>query len=249
MLRYFDINYQLNEETAPAIWEEANQKLASSELSVRSILKKNNVVFVGTTDDPTDNLAYHSLLDKEDFSTTVSPSFRPDKGLDIKSSNFLSWIEKLAKISNKEITTYDDFFAALADRIDYFDEQGCRSSDHGINVMFFEDTSKEEVTKVFEKRLKGGNLTNKEMNQFKTYTLIKLGELYAVKGWVMQLHLSPLRNNNSRMFEILGSDSGFDSIGDPLLAEPLALFLDALDKKDALPKTVLYSLNARDKYS
>ncbi|MBP1968558.1 glucuronate isomerase [Virgibacillus natechei] len=246
LLRYFDIDEVLNEETAPAIWEEAKRKLATPEMSVRSLLEKDKVEFVGTTDDPTDDLASHIQLAKEGFSANVSPSFRPDKGLGIEKEDFLPWVEKLGQVTNVTLETYDAFLDALASRVDYFDEHGCRSSDHGINVLFYEKASKDEVSAIFVKRLKGEALSAKEIDQFKTYTLLSLGELYADKGWAMQLHISPLRNNNTKMFKKLGPDSGFDSIGDPLVADKLSGLLDSMEEKGKLPKTILYSLNAND---
>ncbi|MCZ2258469.1 glucuronate isomerase [Sporosarcina sp. G11-34] len=244
LLRYFDIDEILDGKSAPAIWEEANKKLATKEMSVRSLLKKNKIEFVGTTDDPTDDLAAHIELHKEGFKINVSPSFRPDKGLNIEKEDFISWVEKLELATNSSIESYDSFLTALASRVEYFDEHGCRSSDHGIEKMFYEQATKYEVAAIFQKRLQGRALTKKEVEQYKTYTLLTLGELYAEKGWVMQLHLSPLRNNNTRMFKQLGSDSGFDSIGDFQIAEKLSGFLDALDVNDKLPKTILYSLNS-----
>jgi len=246
LLRYFDIDELLDEKSAPAIWEETKEKLATPELSVRSLLKNKNVEFVGTTDDPTDDLKAHEALAKEDMSMTVSPSFRPDNALGIEKEGFLSWVEKLEQATNTSIENYNGFLDGLANRIDYFDERGCKSSDHGINVMFYEPATKDEVDTIFAKRLKGEALANKEVEQFKTYTLVTLGELYADKGWVMQLHINPLRNNSTRMFKQLGPDSGFDSVGDHLLADQLSGLLDAMDVNNKLPKTVLYSLNSRD---
>ncbi|RKQ32297.1 glucuronate isomerase [Oceanobacillus halophilus] len=246
LLRYFDIVEVFNEESAPAIWEEANAKLRSPEMSVRNLLKNKNVEFVGTTDDPTDDLKAHEDLAKEDIDFTVSPSFRPDNGLGIEKEGFLTWVEKLEQATNTSIESYDDFLSALEQRVNYFDERGCRSSDHGINVIFFENATKNEVSAIFAKRQKGEALSEKEVEQFKTYTLVTLGEWYAEKGWVMQLHINPLRNNSTRMFKLLGPDSGFDSIGDRLLADKLSGLLNAMDFNDKLPKTVLYSLNSRD---
>jgi len=246
LLRYFDIDQVLNEETAPAIWEEANKKLATPEMSVRSMLAKSKVEFVGTTDDPTDDLKSHRQFKEEETNLTVSPSFRPDTGLNIDKETFLPWVEKLAKAADLPIDNYAAFLTALESRVDFFDEHGCKSSDHGISVMFYEEGTKDDVAAVFQKRLDNESLTEKEMNQFKTYTLIALGEMYAEKGWIMQLHLGALRNNNTRMFNKVGPDSGFDSIGDLLIADKLSGFLDALANKEKLPKTVLYSLNAKD---
>lgn len=246
LLRYFEIDELLNEQSAPVIWEKANEKLAGKDMSVRSLLKQKKVEFVGTTDDPTDDLASHIALHNEGFEINVSPSFRPDKGLNIEREEFLSWVEKLGEVTNTSIENYDALLEALASRVEYFAAHGCRSSDHGIDKMFYEDATKEEVSAIFKKRLNGEGLNDKEIEQYKTYTLITLGELYAEKGWAMQLHLSALRNNNSRMFNILGPDTGFDSIGDVLIAQKVSSFLDALEKNDKLPKTILYSLNAND---
>ena len=246
LLRYFDIDELLDEKSAPAIWEETNEKLQTPDLSVRSLLKKDKVEFVGTTDDPTDSLEHHIALKKEGFDITVSPSFRPDKGLFIEREDFLPWVEKLSEVTDSSIDNYDAFLAAFEKRVNYFDEHGCKSSDHGIDVMFYHDATKEEVEKIFAKRLHGESLTEVEMEKFKTYTLLFLGELYAEKGWAMQLHLGALRNNNKRMFKLLGPDTGFDSIGDLLIANKVANFLGALEENDKLPKTILYSLNAKD---
>ena len=244
LLRYFDIDDLLNEASADDIWEKGNAKLGSKDLSVRSILRKDKVEFVGTTDDPTDDLAVHKQLSDDGFDITVSPSFRPDKGLAIEKAEFLSWVEDLKKASNQSIETYQDFIAALENRVDFFDQHGCRASDHGIDVLFYEPATEKEVAAIFKKRLNGQDLTHQEVEQFKTYTLICLGEMYADKGWAMQLHLSALRNNNSRMFTELGPDTGFDSIQDQHIAHKLSNLLNALEQKEKLPKTILYSLNA-----
>ncbi|SDJ17016.1 glucuronate isomerase [Salimicrobium halophilum] len=244
---YFGIEELLNEETAPRIWEITERMLQKEALSVRNILKKDHVRFVGTTDDPTDDLeAHRKLQNVEDF--TVSPSFRPDPGLHIEKDEFPAWVQKLSDAAGKDITSYEEFLTALGDRVAYFDELGCRSSDHGISSMFFEEGTKEEAADVFRKRMNGEELTVKEADLFRTYTLVTLGKLYADYGWIMQLHMGPKRNNNTKMFHRLGGDSGFDSINDTALAEPLGNFLDALEKEDSLPKTVLYSLNPNDNH-
>lgn len=248
LLNYFGIDELLDEHSAPSIWEEANRKLGTKEMSVRSLLKKDKVEFVGTTDDPTDNLEKHIALHKEGIDINVSPSFRPDKGINIDREEFLPWVKKLEQVAGTSIENYDEFLDAFASRIDFFDKHGCKSSDHGIDIIFYEHATKEEVTRTFKKRQAGQQLTAKEIEQFKTYTLLTLGELYAEKGWVMQLHIGPIRNNNTRMFNKLGPDTGFDSIGDIQIARKLSNFLDSLELKDKLPKTVLYSLNSNDYY-
>ncbi|MBX0356839.1 glucuronate isomerase [Halobacillus sp. Nhm2S1] len=244
--RFFDIELLLNEETAETIWQQGNKKL--EKMSAETLLEMNNVEFIGTTDDPTDNLQDHMDLQDLEAPYKVAPSFRPDKGLHIEGDHFVSWIAKLAKVTNQTISTYDDFLEALYERIDLFDELGCRASDHGLKEMFCEKSSLEEVRSIFSSRLDGKKLSSIDVDQFKTYTLLKLAKKYSEKNWVMQLHIGPLRNNNTKLFKKIGPDSGFDSIGDSKLAEPLSNFMDTLEQEDLLPKTVLYGLNPRDNY-
>lgn len=244
--RYFGINLLLNEENAGVIWEEANKKLAT--MSPDTLLKSENVEFIGTTDDPTDSLSFHTKIQKENYTYDVVPSFRPDKGLQINNIGFEEWVSALEKRTGSSIQNYSDFLDALYSRIDYFEALGCCASDHGINEMFYEESSFLEVEEIFNMRLAGRTLTEKEVNQFKTFTLLSLARVYREKNWVMQLHIGPLRNNRTKMMERVGPDSGFDSIGDRPLAKPLSAFLNALDKNDDLPKTVLYTLNPRDNY-
>ena len=246
LLRYFDIDILFNKESAPGIWEEVNAKLQTEDYSVRSLLAKKKVVFVGTTDDPTDDLMSHQALREKCTTIEVSPSFRPDQGLNIEGNGFMEWLNKMEEVTNQSIETYEMLLRAFKTRIDFFDMQGCRSADHGIERPFFKVATKQEVEAIFAKRLEGKVLTNEEIEQYKTYTLLFLGEQYAEKGWAMQLHMNPLRNNSTRMFRAIGPDAGFDSIGDYLIADKLSGLLNVLDQTEALPKTILYSLNAND---
>lgn len=207
---------------------------------------KSNVETVVTTDDPVDSLIYHQQLREEGFSVQVLPGFRPDKVLDITNDLFIEYVHQLAEVSSIQIESYQDFIKALHMRIDFFHEQGCLISDHAINEMTYEDTTEEEATIIFHKRMSGHPLTEKEKVQFKTHTFIELGQAYAQRGWAMQLHINALRNNNSKMFKRLGPDTGYDAMNDEDIAKPLCRVLDRLEQAHALPKTILYSLNPRD---
>lgn len=246
LLRYFQIDELLDEKSGSEIYQEANRLLKTEDFSVRNLLRRQNVKFVGTTDDPVDNLANHQAIRKEGLDMEVSPSFRPDKGLFIDREEFLSWVEKLEEAVDCSISSYQDFLDAFKSRVNYFDKHGCRSSDHGLDEFFFEEATGAEVANIFKKRINQEKLTKKEIDQFKTYTLLFLAECYDEKGWAMQLHLGALRNNHGLMFEKLGPDTGYDSIGDLQIANKLSSFLNTLATKDKLPKTVLYSLNAND---
>lgn len=243
--RYFGITDLLNEDTAEKIWSSTKEKLQSPEYSVQSLLKKDKVEFIGTTDDPADPLLSHKKLQgHSDFQ--VSPSFRADPAIFIEQPDYLNWIERMEQTTAMSIQSYDQLLDALENRIDWFDEMGCRSADHGISHVFFEKTTKEEAAAVFQKRKQGKTLSQKEREQYQTHIMLFLGEKYADKDWAMQLHLHPQRNNNKKMLEIAGKDTGFDSIGDGAVSEKLAMLLDQLEYRQKLPKTILYSVNANN---
>ncbi|MEH6966667.1 glucuronate isomerase [Priestia megaterium] len=247
--RFFDIDEILNEHTAPFIWEKANEKLRSGKFGARDLITRSNVKVICTTDDPTDSLEYHmKLRDLQEFETQVLPSFRPDKGLEINQEGFKNWIAKLQDCSHHFIHTYDDLLKALESRARFFHYMGGRLSDHALNKMVYTKTSKEEVSEIFLKALKGEGVSTEEESKYKSYTLIFLGNLYNELGWAMQFHLHALRNNNTKMFHQLGPDTGYDSMYDGQVAEPLVQLLDQMDVQNSLPKTILYSLNPKDNY-
>ncbi|RHW37613.1 glucuronate isomerase [Lysinibacillus yapensis] len=247
--RFFEVYDILDEDSAPSIWEKVNKQLAGKNFGARDLIKKSKVEVVCTTDDPIDSLEYHKRIKEEpDFDVKVLPSFRPDKGLEINAPGYVEWVKKLEEVSQISISDFDDFLGALESRIQFFHENGCRVSDHALNTMMVEETTKEEASTIFRKALNGQTITQEEEKKYKTYTLIFLGKQYAKLGWVMQYHIHALRNNNTKMFQRLGPDTGFDSINDGQLAVPLNRLLDRLEREDALPKTILYSLNPKDNY-
>ncbi|WP_168121009.1 glucuronate isomerase [Paenibacillus sp. HB172176] len=245
--RFFGVYELINESNAPKIWEQVNAKLASGNFKARDLIKMSNVEVICTTDDPADSLEYHKKIKElEGFETKVLPSYRPDKALEINRPTFVEWIGKLGDAAGGAINDYDGLLAALESRIRFFDEVGCKVSDHAFDYVPYAPASKDEAALIFEKALRGEAVTLEEEKTYKTYTFLFMGRLYAELGWVMQLHINASRNNNTRMFNKLGPDTGFDSINDSLVAYPLTRLLDELDGTDSLPKTILYSLNARD---
>ncbi|MCZ0704274.1 glucuronate isomerase [Natronobacillus azotifigens] len=245
--QFFDIHETLDEKTAPLIWEKANLLLNSGELNVRDLIEKSGVEVICTTDDPIDSLEFHqSLSEDQSFNVRVKPSFRPDKGLAIDSLGFLDWVDQLSSLTEMTIQSYQDFLKALGMRIDYFHQIGCRISDHGLDHFEFIQASEEEVSIIFNKVRNKESISAVEVVKYKSLTLVFLGEKYQEHNWVMQLHMNALRNNNSKMLNQIGPDTGFDAINDHLIAQPLRLFLDQLEREGALPRTIVYSLNPND---
>lgn len=247
--RFFGIYDLLSEKTADIIWKKANEKLSQEGFRVRDLIEKSNVAYICTTDDAIDDLKYHKLIREEGkMKTKVLPTLRPDKAVNIEKDTFIGWVKTLGEVCGKEITNYDEFLAALEERINFFHEEGCRLSDHAFDYVPYREASIDEVAKIFEKGLKGENITLEEEEKYKTALMQFFGKKFAELGWTMQLHIGAMRNNNTRMFKKLGPDTGFDSINDLNIAYPLSRFLDSLDKEDKLPKTILYTLNPKDNY-
>jgi glucuronate isomerase len=248
--RYFGIEDLLGPDSAETIWQTANEKLAGPEMSVKRILESQKVVAVCTTDDPADTLEFHQKIrDAGDLNTKVLPTFRPDKALLLNDATaFNEWLEKLGEVSGIPCDTFDDFLAALRQRHDFFHEMGGRLSDHGLETCYADACSEQEAALTFRIARDGHDVGGHELWTFRSFMMLFFGRLDAEKGWTKQLHLGAMRNNNSRLHRQLGPDTGFDSIGDFRQAAPLKGYLDALDRTNELPKTILYNLNPADNY-
>ncbi len=246
LARYFGITELLNEKSAERIYEEASAKINSPEYSTRNLLRKVNAEFVCTTEDPIDTLDFHEQILKSDFEIKVGTAFRPDRAILISNDGYNEYVDKLGEKTGITINTYADLQSALRNRIDFFDKNGCKLCDHGLDQVYFENYTESEVNAIFKKKRENGVLSNEEALKFQSAILFFLFETYHEFGWVQQLHLGALRNNNARMHRILGPDTGWDSIGDYPQAQKLSAFLNALDSKDKLTKTIIYNLNPAD---
>jgi glucuronate isomerase len=233
--------------TAKEIYDRTSEMLRSPEFSVKNLLRKMNVKILCTTDDPVDSLECHRKITEDGFEIKVLPAWRPDKAMAVEScGEFNAYVDTLGKVSGVKIQKFDDLITALEKRHDFFTEMGCKISDHGIETAYAEDFSEAEINAIFDKLRGGEEICDVERLKFKSAMMIEFAIMDWKKGWVQQLHLGALRNNNSRLLAKLGPDTGFDSIGDFEIARPLAKFLDTLDGTNRLSKTILYNLNPSD---
>ncbi len=245
--RYFGIMDLLSPASASMIYSRSSEMLASPEYSVRGLLRKMKVEVICTTDDPADDLQHHKAIRESGFEVRILPAFRPDNALLVdKPKAYAAYLSKLEAASNVSIGTYTDLLDALKSRHDFFAGSGCTVSDHGLEEMYASDFTLAEAAAVFAKARKGAAPSAPEARLFKSALLHQLAEWDAEKGWVQQYHLGALRNNNSRLLQELGPDTGWDSIGDFSQGQALSAFLDRLDKKGKLAKTILYNLNPAD---
>lgn len=245
--RYFGITDLLSPKTAEKIYEETADKLSQPEYSVRGLLKQMNVEVVCTTDDPIDNLQFHQQFAQENESFKMLPAFRPDKAMNADDTNALnSYIDEVERVTDMAIHNFSDYLDALKKRHDFFAENGCSVSDHGLEQIYAEDYTDREIADIFQKIRSKRELTPLENLKFKSAMLVYFAEWDHEKGWVQQYHLGALRNNSARMLRANGPDTGYDSIGDFSQAKSLSKFLNRLDNNDRLTKTILYNLNPSD---
>ena len=237
--RYFDVDEILTPDTAKAIWDKCNSRLETEGYRAKGLIEMSGVEALCTTDDPADDLMYHKQIKESGFKTKVLPTMRPDKAVEIGKETFLPYIEAIG------VKDYDSLKKWLVEKIAFFNSMGCRLSDHALEYVPFKTG---DAKAVFEKRINGGEITREEEEIYKTDILSLCAAEYVKLGWTMQIHIGALRNNNTRMYNLLGADVGFDSINDLCIAEKLSAFLNNLELQEILPKTILYVLNPKDNY-
>ena len=245
--RYFDVHEILNPESAKKIYDDCSKKLQTKEYSVRNLLRKMNVKVVCTTDDPTDTLEHHQKIKDDGFEITILPAFRPDKAMNADNADqFNAYVKKLEFVSGLSVTSYQTYLDALKQRHDFFAKMGCSVSDHGLEYIYAEDYTAEEIEAIFNKLRSGSELERNEKLKFKSAMLHNFSIWDWEKGWVQQYHLGAFRNNNTRKMQECGPDTGWDSIGDYSQGRSMANFFANLDATNQLAKTIIYNLNPSD---
>ena len=245
--RFFGYEGILNKDTAEEVWACANEKLRSGEYSARGLIRMSNVDIICTTDDPIDSLEWHEKLaaDKS-FPVTVLPAWRPDKAMNLEKPTYPEYVAALELASGMTIVTFGDLIKALKARLDFFQDHGCKLSDHALNYVVYAPASEKKVQKIFEKRMNGEIPDAEDEARFKYAFMTAMAKEYAKRGWVMQLHYGCRRDNNPVTFRAMGPDTGFDCVDNYAPSAQTAAFLGALEEAGSLPKTILYSLNTND---
>lgn len=245
--RYFGYDGVLNGETAQDVWDLCNAKLKEEGAGARSFIRQSNVTCLCTTDDPADPLQWHRIIREDsDFDVKVFPTWRPEAAMDIASPKFADYMERLGQEAGIEISSFAKLKTALARRMAFFHEMGCRISDHSLAYVMYVTAPDREVEAIFTKAMEGKEVSREEEMKYKTAFLLYAGKEYRRLGWAMQLHYGVKRNNNKKIYRYFGADAGVDCIDDGTSSAQLAEFLNALNEEDALPKTILYSLNPSD---
>ncbi|MCI6432369.1 MAG: glucuronate isomerase [Oliverpabstia sp.] len=245
--RFFGYYGVLNGDTAEEVWNLCNAKLHEDSMSVRNLIRQSNVTLICTTDDPADDLRWHKMIDEDDsFEVQVLPAWRPDKAMNLEKPDYIEYLDKLGKAADMEIKSFKDLRAALSKRMAFFDEMGCRASDHALEYVMYAPASDAEIENIFTERLIGAQISREDELKFKTAFMMFVAGEYTKLGWAMQLHYGCKRDNNTTMYKKLGPDTGYDCINNYAPSSEIADFLNALNEAGNLPKTILYSLNPND---
>ena len=247
--QFFGVYEPLTTESAERIWNHCNDLLQNDpDMTARGLIRKANVAFIGTTDDPIDTLQWHDKIAADPTITTVvGPSYRPDKAVNIHKAGWKEYLAQLAASVGKEsLPAMQDVLDALVERLEFFHAHGCKASDHGLDYVPFQNYTVAQADAVYQKALRGETLTTQEVEGFQTVILLTLGKAYHRLNIAMQLHYSCLRNNNNRIFMAQGGDTGVDAIAQNTCGGNISQLLSALDEAGACPKTILYSLNPAD---
>lgn len=239
----FGIDKLLSPSTAREIFDECNEKLKQSEYSARGLMRRYHVECVCTTDDPVDDLHWHKVTRDSGFEIKMIPAWRPDKAMNIEKPDFSDYVAKLGEVSDMEINSFALMVDALKKRHEFFEANGCKLSDHGIEEFYDEPYTDSQIEIIFEKSMRGQQLSAQEVRQYKHAFLKVCGEMDSDADWTQQYHYGAIRDNNTQMFNQLGPDTGFDSIGEFNTARAMSHFLNELNEEGKLTRTILYTLN------
>ena len=245
--RYFGIEELLTPATAESIWNVTREKLAQPECSARGFMQQSNVRLVCTTDDPTDTLEHHAAVANSGFRVQMLPTWRPDKALAIERTEFWNgWLDRLSAAAGIEVGSWAELLDALRRRHDFFASQGCKLSDYGLDRFYAANYTEGEIAAIFAKARGGRAVSTEERAKFRSALLFECIAMDYCSDWSVQIHYGALRNNNTKMFNRLGADVGFDSMGDWNVAEDMARLFNRLELNNTLPRIVIYTLNPRD---
>lgn len=247
--RYFGITEPLSEKNALDIWYRTMDALKDDRITARKFIQKSNVKLICTTNDPVEDLAYHSALAADSsFDVKVLPTFRPDPAFDIRKDSFIEYIATLSEVSGVQINSFDSLVKALLNRIDFFAFNGCVLADHGMTEIFFDPQYTDlDADKALKRRLNKSRILEEEACAFRTRLMAAVCKKYCELGWTVQIHYSCLRDANSVLLNKIGVNAGCDSIASGFDSiTPLARMFDYLNSNSILPRMIIYSLNPND---
>ncbi len=240
---FFNCELEINEENAELIWDWCNDFIKLNNITPQSLIESSNVKFLFTTNEVFDDLSTFIKIKAKDYAFKVIPAYRADKIMNIeaeKYNEFIGWLEAVTF----PINNIDDLEKALELRLNEFIKVGTKAADIALESVYAV-ASKEQATKVFDKRRSGNQVDVKESEIFKGYLTYFLMKMYAKYDIRCELHVGAMRNNNTIMLNKLGLDTGYDSIAEDNSIKLMSRLFDKLNNENSLPKTIIFNLNPK----
>ncbi|MEE1186786.1 MAG: glucuronate isomerase [Acutalibacteraceae bacterium] len=240
---FFGCEKEINEQNAQAIWEECNAYILENKLTPQKLIESSNVKHLFTTNEVFDDLTTFEKIKEKGYNFTVAPAFRADKIMNIEADGYLNFVFKLSELTFS-INNISDLEKALENRLNEFIKVGSKASDIAVERIC-PVTSQEKANEVFVKVLGGAKPSLQESEIFKGYITYFLMKMYAKYNIATEVHIGAMRNNNTKMLNALGLDTGFDSISDTNSITNLSRLMDKLNLEGCLPKTIIFNLNPK----
>ena len=236
---FFNCELEINEENADKIWEQCNSYIKKHHITPQCLIENSHVTHLFTTNEIFDELEVFNRLKQKDYKFEVRPAFRADKIMNLEANRYLEFVSKLG-----DVKSFDDLLNKIEERLIAFIEVGCVASDIALQAVY-EIPSKFDAQIVFENRLNGKDISEKDIRTFKGYLTYFLLKLYAKYNIRSELHIGAMRNNNTEMLNKLGLDSGYDSIAEDNSVTNLSRLMDRLNNEKSLPPMIIFNLNPK----
>lgn len=236
---FFGCEEEINEKNAESIWNTCNDYIRANKVTPQTLILKSNVSHLFTTNEIFDDMSVFQAIAKKNYGFSVAPAFRADKIMNIEADGYLGFLSRLGAVN-----TLADLEEKLEERLKAFIAAGCKASDISLQGVYAV-ASREAAEAVFAKRLCGEQVDDEETRIFKGYLTYFLMKLYAHYHIATELHIGPMRNNNAVMMNLLGADTGYDSIAEDNSTNNLSRLFDRLNSENSLPKTIVFNLNPK----
>jgi glucuronate isomerase len=215
----FGVTERPDAATADRLYDDIAAQLA--EKRPRALLQQFGIEFLATTDDPADDLAVHAALrDDPGITTTIAPTFRPDRYLEPAAIGWSELVKRLGAAAGIDTGSYAGYVAALENRRRHFIDHGARSTDHSHPDAIAEPLDERAAERIYRDAL-AGTATLADTTAFRRHMMFEMARMACDDGLVMTLHPGIRRNHHPDTLARFGADTGHDI---PLAVE----FTDAL---------------------
>ena len=205
----FGVEEKLTGETAQAVYDQIEARLATPEFRPRALFERFNIEVLCTTDAATDPLLHHQAIRDSDWGGDIRPTFRPDAVVNLLTPGWHDNIVALSEVSGVTVHSYPTFIQALEQRRAFFKSMGATATDHAAVSAYTSELSPSEAEAIFQRALRG-QATPDDAHRFTAHLIMESARMSIEDGLVMQFHVGSVRNHNQLLFDRFGPDMGCD---------------------------------------